>query len=303
MIFSMMIFGTISVFVRYLSLSSSEIALYRSVIAAFPIGLFLFFRKRKERSGAKENAAKKKEILLLIGSGAALGINWILLFEAYRHTTVSTATLCYYTAPVIVTAVSLILFRERLTKLQLFCFLMSVLGFFFLMGFSDLQTDGAGIAFGLGAAGFYALVILLNKGISGVEGLERTFLQMITAAAVLLPYVIFFGGFHLHLLDFPSWMVLMTVGLLHTGLAYCLYFTAIAGLKGQQIALLSYVDPLTAVLISVFLLSETTTVWQMTGGILILVFSFLNEWSGQCPSRIAHLFRIGNHSRKTNRRD
>ena len=222
----------------------------------------------------------------MIGSGAALGINWILLFEAYRYTTVSTATLCYYTAPVIVTAVSVLLFRERLTKLQTFCFLMSALGFLFLTGFSDWQTNGRGIALGLSAAVFYSLVILLNKGISGVAGLQKTFWQLIVAAVVLLPYVGFFGGFHLHLLDFSSCMVLLTVGLLHTGLAYCLYFTAIGSLKGQQIAVLSYIDPLTAVLISVFLLSETMTALQLAGGILILVFSLLNEWSGQRPKTV-----------------
>jgi RarD protein len=281
MTISMVIFGTISVFVRYLPLSSAELALYRSVIAAFPIGIFLVLTKKKTDHGKTVKKVNKKEILLLIASGAALGINWILLFEAYRYTTVSTATLCYYVAPVIVTAVSAILFREKLTGLQWFCFLMSAVGFFFLTGFSDLQTDGRGIAFGLGAAVFYALVVLLNKRISGVTGLKKTFFQMIAAGAVLFPYVSVFGGFHLHLLNFSSWMVLLTVGLFHTGLAYCLYFTAISGLKGQQISILSYVDPLTAVLISVFFLSETMTALQIVGGLLILVFSFVNEWRGQ----------------------
>ena len=285
MMLSMMIFGTISVFVRYLPLSSAEIALYRSVIASFPIGMFLLLSGRKKQKHTTENTLKKKGIFLLIGSGAALGINWILLFEAYRYTTVSTATLCYYTAPMIVTAVSCFLFRERLTKLQTVCFLMSALGFLFLTGFSDWKTDGRGIALGLSAAVFYALVILLNKGISDIDGLRKTFLQLIAAAAVLLPYVWFFEGFRLYLLDFPAWAVLLTVGFLHTGLAYCFYFTAIDGLKGQQIAMLSYIDPLTAVLISLFLLSEAMTVLQIAGGVSILLFSFLNEWSGQHPSK------------------
>lgn len=285
MILSMMIFGTISVFVRYLPLSSAEIALYRSVIASFPIGMFLLLSGRKKQKHTTENTLKKKGIFLLIGSGAALGINWILLFEAYRYTSVSTATLCYYTAPVIVTVVSSLLFHEKLTNLQKICFLMSVIGFFLLTGFSDWQTNSRGIAFGLSAAVFYALVILLNKRISGAAGLQKTFFQLLAAAAVLLPYVSFFGDFHFHLLSIPSWTVLLTVGFLHTGVAYCLYFTAIGDLKGQQIAILSYIDPLTAVLISVFLLSETMTVLQIAGGVLILLFSFLNEWSGQHPSK------------------
>lgn len=273
MTLSMVIFGTVAVFVRGLSLSPGEIALCRSAIAAVPIGLFLLFTK--QRIGFD---AWKREGLLLLLSGASLGINWLLLFESYRYTTVSTATLCYYFAPVIVTVVSPILFHERLTKGQILCFLMSTAGLVLITGFSDLGADGKGIAFGLGAACFYALTVLLNKGIKGVAGLPKTFLQLLSAGLVLLVYVICTGGFHLQTLDGKGILMLLIVGLLHTGVAYCLYFTAIAGLDGQQIAIMSYIDPLVAVLISVFFLSEPISIWQIAGGLLILVFSFLNEW-------------------------
>ncbi|MBR7160782.1 MAG: EamA family transporter [Clostridia bacterium] len=273
MVLSMTIFGTISLFVRYLPLSSGEIALYRSVIAALPIGLFLLLSKRRISF-----AVWKKQGAFLLLSGLSLGVNWILLFEAYRHTTVSTATLCYYFAPVLVTALSPLLFREKLTKLQIFCFLMSTAGLVLLTGFGDWKTDGAGIALGLGAAVFYAATVLLNKMLRDISGLERTFFQFVSAAAVLACYTAASGGFHLFTLDGKAWAVLLTVGLLHTGLAYLLYFAAIAELPGQQIAVLSYVDPLVAVLISVFLLSESMTVPQMLGGAAILCFSLLNEW-------------------------
>lgn len=182
MALSMMIFGTIAVFVRYLSFSPGELALYRAVMAALPIGIFLLLKKEKIRF-----SVWKKEGVLLVLSGASLGINWILLFEAYKHTTVSTATLCYYFAPVIVTVVSTLIFREKLTKGQILCFLMSTVGLVLITGFSDLSTNGVGIAFGLGAACFYALVVLLNKRIRSVGGLQRTFLQFISAAVILLP--------------------------------------------------------------------------------------------------------------------
>jgi RarD protein len=273
MALSMMIFGTIAVFVRYLSLSPGELALYRAVMAALPIGIFLLLKKEKIRF-----SVWKKEGVLLVLSGASLGINWILLFEAYKHTTVSTATLCYYFAPVIVTVVSTLIFREKLTKGQILCFLMSTVGLVLITGFSDLSTNGVGIAFGLGAACFYALVVLLNKRIRSVGGLQRTFLQFISAAVILLPYVLLSEGIHLQALDGISWMMLLVVGLVHTGIAYVLYFTSVADLPGQQIAILSYIDPLVAILISVFLLSEPMTALQIVGGILILVFSLWNEW-------------------------
>lgn len=273
MALSMMIFGTIAVFVRYLSLSPGEIALYRAVMAALPIGIFLLLKKEKICF-----SVWKKEGVLLVLSGASLGINWILLFEAYKHTTVSTATLCYYFAPVIVTVVSTLIFREKLTKGQILCFLMSTVGLVLITGFSDLSTNGVGIAFGLGAACFYALVVLLNKRIRSVGGLQRTFLQFISAAVILLPYVLLSEGIHLQALDGISRMMLLVVGLVHTGIAYVLYFTSVADLPGQQIAILSYIDPLVAILISVFLLSEPMTALQIVGGILILVFSLWNEW-------------------------
>ena len=273
MALSMMIFGTIAVFVRYLSLSPGEIALYRAVMAALPIGIFLLLKKEKIRF-----SVWKKEGVLLVLSGASLGINWILLFEAYKHTTVSTATLCYYFAPVIVTVVSTLVFREKLTKGQILCFLMSTVGLVLITGFSDLSTNGVGIAFGLGAACFYALVVLLNKRIRSVGGLQRTFLQFISSAVILLPYVLLSEGIHLQALDGISRMMLLVVGLVHTGIAYVLYFTSVADLPGQQIAILSYIDPLVAILISVFLLSEPMTALQIVGGILILVFSLWNEW-------------------------
>ena len=273
MTLSMTVFGTISLFVRYLPLTSGEIAFYRSVIAALPIGLVLLFTNRKIRL-----ESWKKQGGFLILSGLSLGLNWVFLFEAYRYTSVSTATLCYYFAPVLVTVFSPLLFRERLTKLQIVCFLMSTAGLVLLTGFGDLQTDGKGIAFGLSAAVFYAVTVLLNKRIQGVTGLQRTFFQFISAALVLALYVACSGGFHLSVLDGKAWGVLLTVGLVHTGLAYCFYFAAIAELSGQQIAIFSYIDPLVAVLISVFLLSEPIGVLQMIGGAFIFGFSLLNEW-------------------------
>ena len=279
MILSMTVFGTISLFVRDLPLSSGEIALYRSVIAAVPIGLLLFLSKRRIRLDLSG-----KQGLLLILSGLSLGVNWILLFEAYRYTTVSTATLCYYFAPVLVTVLSPLLFSERLTKLQILCFLMSTAGLVLLTGLSDIQMDGRGIAFGLSAAVFYAVTVLLNKSIKRVHGLERTLLQFLSAAVVLSVYVACSGGFHLSALDGKGWCALLCVGLIHTGLAYCLYFTAISALSGQEIAILSYVDPLIAVLISVFVLSEPMNPLQTIGGACILFFSLLNEWMGQRAS-------------------
>ena len=210
----------------------------------------------------------------------AMGVNWILLFEAYKYTTVSVATLSYYFAPVIVTLVCPILFKEKMGAKQWICSGMSTLGIVLITGVGDLSQSSShltGILFGLSAAVFYAAVILLNKFIKGVAGIQRTFLQFIAAIVILVPYVACTGGVTLHTMNGTGWVCLLVVGLVHTGVAYCLYFSSLKELPGQEAAILSYIDPLVAVLISVFILSEQILPLQIIGGVLILGFTLWNE--------------------------
>lgn len=275
LIASMAIFGTLGLFVRNIGVSSGELALYRAVLAAGMIGLFFLLTKQKIPFGKI-----RKEVPLLLLSGIAMGINWILLFEAYKYTTVSVATLSYYFAPVIVTAVCPVLFREKLTAKQILCFVMSTVGIVMITGTGDLGAGSqnlVGILFGLGAALFYATVILLNKFIKGVEGIHRTFLQFLAAVVTLIPYVALTGGVTLGSLDGMGWVNLLVVGIVHTGVTYCMYFSSLKELPGQKAAILSYIDPLVAVVISVSVLGETMTAWQAVGGALILGFTLWNE--------------------------
>ena len=273
LIISMAVFGTIGPLVRLIPLSSAEIALYRAAMAFVLIGLFLIITKRKL---SFQNP--KREIPILIASGIALAANWILLFEAYKYTTVSNATLSYYFAPVIVTVLSPILFKERITPMQIVCFVMSSVGIVLITGFGGGgESDTLGIILGLFAACFYATVVLLNKFMTKISGIERTFLQFSVATAVLLQYVAITDGFHLTSLSGYGIPALLTVGIIHTGICYCMYFSSISKLPGQKVALLGYIDPLVAVLISVFLLNEEILPLEIVGGIMILGFSLLNE--------------------------
>ena len=272
---SMVIFGTLGPFVRSIPVSSGELALYRAVLAAALISIYLAVTKQHI-----DFRAIKREIPLLLLSGVAMGINWILLFQAYRYTTISAATLSYYFAPVIVTAVCPFLFKEKMTAKQMICFVMSTVGIIMITGISDLgqgSSDFLGIMFGLGAAVFYATVILLNKFIKGVSGIHRTLLQFIAAIITLTPYVAVTSGVTLNKMTSVGWVCLLVVGLIHTGITYCLYFSSIEALPGQKAAILSYIDPLVAVVISVFVLGEKMTVMQAAGGVLILGFTLWNE--------------------------
>ena len=275
LIISMTVFGTLGLFVRNISVSSGELALYRAILASLLIAFFLLITKQKIPF-----REIKREIPLLLLSGVAMGFNWILLFEAYKYTTVSLATLSYYFAPVIVTASCPLLFREKMSAKQWICFFMSTLGIVLITGLGDLSAGNShfiGILFGLGAACFYAAVILLNKFIKKVEGIHRTFLQFIAAILVLIPYVGFTGGVTLSGLNGTGWICLLVVGFVHTGVTYCLYFSSLKELPGQKAAILSYIDPLVAVLVSVLILGESMTVLQAIGGALILGFTLWDE--------------------------
>ena len=275
---SMVIFGTLGIFTRNIAVSSGELALYRAILAA---GLILVYLA----AGRKPIPFKKirRELPLLLLSGMAMGVNWVLLFSAYRFTTISMATLSYYFAPVIVILACPILFHERMTAKEILCFVMSTAGLVLIIGAGGAGngTDLIGVLFGLGAAAFYAAVILMNKFIRQVTGIHRTLIQFAGAILILLPYVGLTGGFHLEVLDGTGWVCLLVVGLVHTGVTYCMYFSALKDLSGQETAVLSYMDPLVATLISVLVLGEPMALTQALGGAMILGFTLWNELPSQ----------------------
>ena len=277
MILAMVIYGTLAPFVRRIPLTSAEVALFRAVIALAAVGCIRLPALRRA-GGALPHPGRDVGLLFL--SGAAMGLNWVFLFQAYRYTTVSVATLSYYFAPVIVMAACPLLFQERMTRWQVLCFIGSTLGLVLVIHPGGLERGGShltGVAFGLAAAALYATVILLNKKIRSVSGIDRTLMQFLAAAAVLLPYVCATGGFHLSAMDGAGWACLLAVGVIHSGAAYCLYFSALKALPGQEAAILSYIDPLVAVLVSLAVLREPVTPLQLLGGAMILAFTLANE--------------------------
>ena len=271
---SMFIFGTLSIFVKKINLTSGEIALYRAVLAAFVIGIYLLISKQKINV-----FDYKKELILICISGIAMGFNWVFLFEAYNYTSVSIATLSYYCAPIIVTILSPLIFKEKMSMKKWICFIMSTVGLILITGIGELNNRNnlLGIVFGLLAATLYATVILLNKLVKKLGGIQRTFIQFLSATVILIPYVILTSDINIVGMNGTSWIYLLIVGIIHTGITYCLYFTSLKEIHGQQASILSYIDPLVAILISVVILEETMTIAQIIGGSLILIFTLINE--------------------------
>ncbi|MEH7307977.1 DMT family transporter [Neobacillus drentensis] len=277
LIITMLIFGSIGVFVKKIELSSSEIAFLRGVIGSLFLLIASFLVKHKPSYQAlKENA------LLLLLSGAAIGLNWIFLFESYRYTTISNATISYYFAPIFVMILAPWVLKEKLTSVKVICIVSAMIGLFLIVnpgagGSSASQNHTLGIFYGLIAAAFYASVVLMNKFIKNLSGFEITLIQLMAAALVLLPYILWQGNLNFAGLNSTSIINILILGILHTGLAYFLYFTSIQELKGQTIAVLSYIDPISAVIIAAIFLNEGMTLIQMLGGALVLGSTFLSE--------------------------
>lgn len=280
----MVIFGTIGFFVRYIDLASSEIALLRGIIGS----LFLFItllsvKQRLSWEKMKENA------LFLLLSGIALGGNWVFLFQAYKYTTISNATLSYYFAPVFLMILSPVLLKERLSFKKIACIGVAMFGMFLIVGSSGGSAAGYhhlyGILYGLTAAGFYASLMLLNKFMKNLSGLETTLIQLATASLLLMPYVFLTEGFTLFSITKQSLLFILILGVVHTGVGFFLFFSGMKLLKGQSIASLSYIDPITALIISTVILRENMTVIQFVGGVLLLGSIFVSEKFACQPKR------------------
>jgi len=276
LIASMFMFGTIGIFVRYINLPSSIIAFTRGIIGTlFLLLIILLTRKKLSREAIKAN------LLLLCISGAFIGINWILLFESYRYTTVATATLCYYMAPIIVIAVSPLVLKEKLTVKKTVCIIAALFGMVLVSGILETGISGIaelkGILFGIGAAVFYACVVILNKKIKDISAYDKTILQLSSAAVVLIPYLFLSKAFTGITLDQTSVIMLAIVGIFHTGIGYSLYFGSMKSLSTHTIAIFSYIDPVVAIILSAIILKEELGVLSIIGAVLILGSTFISE--------------------------
>lgn len=272
-ILSMILWGTIGIFRRYIDLSSSLLAFARGIVGA--LFLYVFLKMRKYNMPKIQS---KKQVWLLILSGALMGLNWLCLFEAYNYTSVATATLCYYMQPIMIVLVSPVLFKEKLTSKKLLCVAVALLGMVFVSGVLETQVGGfLGIVLGLLAAVLYGIVVIMNKFIMDVDSYQKTMIQLVSAACIMIPYMIITSDTIVISMDVVSILMLLIVCIVHTGIAYALYFGAIPHMKTQTVALLSYLDPVVAILLSAIVLQEPLTTLGIIGAICILGSTIVSE--------------------------
>ena len=273
---AMVVFGTIGLFVRNIAMPSSVIAFIRGAVGTAFLVIFCLLTGKKFSFGKV-----KEKLLILCLSGAAIGINWIFLFEAYRYTTVATATLCYYMAPVFVIVMSSVIYKEKLTVKQICCTLAALAGMVFVSGVAETGigniTEMKGVILGVLAAVFYSSVVLMNKSLGSVPAYDKTIVQLFGAAAVILPYCL--ATVKVSDISFDKKSVIMPaiVSIVHTGIAYTAYFGSMKNLQSQTIAIMSYIDPIVAIALSAVVLKEKMSVLSIVGAAMILSATLLSE--------------------------
>lgn len=276
LLFSMVTFGTIGIFVEYIPMPRGSIAFVRGAIGALCLLIFALFSKTEISF-----SAIKKNLLILLLSGAAIGFNWVLLFEAYGNAGVPTATVCYYMAPIFVILASPLVLKEKLTPKKLICVGVALFGMLLVSGLFGSNDTGnnplLGIALGLGAALLYATVILLNKKLKDISSHNRTFIQLGTAALVVLPYTLIAENVEFEKLTPTILILLACVGIIHTGVAYLMYFRSMKALPAQTVAIFSYIDPAVALLLSPMILGQFMNIPQLIGALLILASALISE--------------------------
>ena len=275
-ILSMVIFGTIGIFRRLIPLPSGMIAMMRGLTGSIFLALVMAVRGIRP-----DMKAVRGKLFLLCASGCMMGFNWIFLFEAYRYTSVAAATVCYYMAPVFVLIASPFVLYERMTRKQMLCVPAALLGVVLVSGIIETGFSGAselrGILLGLAAALLYASVILSNKHLGSVPVFEKTAVQLFSAGAVLIPYVLLAERSTQKSFTPASILLLAIVCVVHTGLAYVLYFGSIDHLKAHSVALLSYIDPVVAVILSALLLREWLGIAGILGSVLVIGAAVFSE--------------------------
>ena len=277
LVLTMMLFGTIGTISRFINMPSSIICLGRAAVGVLVILLLLKLRKE-----SIDKEAIKRNIGWLILSSTLMCLNWTCQFEAFKYTTIATSTLCYYMQPIFYIVAGAIVLKERASFRKWICVLVAFLGMIFVSGVIQVGFDISelrGAIYGVVGGFFYAMVVLINKYMKDISPVNTTIMQMALVTVIMTPYAFVTGDFGKISITGLGVVCLIILGAVHTGLAYIVYFDSVNKLSTQTVGILSYIDPVEAVLLSALFLKEPITVWTIVGAILILGATAVSEFS------------------------
>ena len=279
-ILALLLFGSNGIIASYIDLSGTEIVLYRTFIGSLLLLVFFFITKNKWTFHKH-----KKHFFFLILSGISMGLSWMFLYEAYSRIGVSISSLLYYCGPIIVMALSPVIFKERLTKRKLTGFLVVFFGIVLVNG--NLISGGNnlfGLFCGVMSAIMYSFMVIFNKKAAKISGLENSLLQLAVSCLTVAVFVLFRGNFSISIPQ-NSILPLLFLGMVNTGIGCFLYFSKLEKLPVQSVSVLGYIEPLSAVILSVIVLNESMSVVQIVGAVLVIGGAVYTEMAGMIPTK------------------
>jgi len=270
-IFAMLIWSTWGPMIRWMALPPVVVLFYTSLIASFLVPLVL-----RLRGDFPDAILSLKSWYLFAGLSIASITNNISYFFSLGHTTVSNAVFTHYTAPVFVAALAPIMISERLQRVTLISLPLAVLGMIMIVAaggnLSLNSVHTAGIAAGTLSGLAYAFVIIFSRRLSQLMLHHKAIIVNLWITAALTAPAALTTDYHM---SFRAGALLLVTGLLHSNLAPLLYFNALRKVMAQHAAILGYMEPLAAIPLAFFFLSETPTLITLFGGILILVSGYM----------------------------
>lgn len=266
--FAGVIWGSIALFSRQVDTNAFVIVFWRVTFAGLAIAAFLASRGRLGELFALPTRRK----LALAAMGSALALNWVLFFSALKLTDVAVAVLLSYCGPIFVTAFAPVVTKEPFDRRVIVPLVLALIGTAIIVGPRQLQVSdtrhllGALLAFA--SAFTYALLVLNAKRL--LKGIPATVYMLgedLTAALVLLPVVLFSKG--------PSgpveWGSLVALGVVHTAFTGFLFLSALRRVRADQAAVLTYAEPVSAVVYAAIFLAEPITFATALGGAMVVL--------------------------------
>lgn len=278
---SLLLFGSNGIVASCIDLPSTDIVLLRTFLGATVLIVLLFATARDRLAMPKY----PREAIAIAASGAALGASWIFLFRAYQLVGVGVSSLLYYCGPIIVMALSPFLFHEQLSARKLVGFAAVAAGAF-LVAVQGLGTSMPveGVICGGASALCYALMVICSKGAPHITGLENSTIQVTASFVTATVLGVLTQGAPTFISLAPAsidWCAVAVLGVVNTGLGCFLYFSGVAKLPVQTVAVVGYLEPLSAVVFSVILLGEAFTPARLLGTMLIIGGALFCQMAGK----------------------
>ncbi len=263
---SMFVFGTIGVFVKASGQSVYNIVFIRCLFAAICLGIYAAFT-----SQIKASHFNLKVMCPLMVSGAALAFNWVFLFKAFELTSITTGIVFYYSQPFILIFFGILFFKETVKKYHFFWTIIAFTGLILSTGILNHDIVNAniiqGAMFAICAAALYATVVITAKWYQTTPPVLIVFMQTSIGAFLLFPFT--------NLSNVPlighHWYFLISLGVIHTAMAYIFFFKGVQVLKTPLIAILGFIDPVIAIFSDILVYEQQIGYVQGVGIAMILM--------------------------------